>query len=251
MRECQWKEKLRTMEKPVTQMPRILCRDNEDSLLKAILDGEVYGFVEADISTPDSVVEEMGDFLFPMVFRRMQIEPEHLCPYMEQRLLEENRKLTDPTIIQCFNAEGQLLMTDLVRFYHSIGMKITNLRRFIQYIPGRPFDNFVQTCYENRVEATKARDTTRANTIKNVANNGYGKCAENVAKHKRTLIVTNEDEAVTYECKPFFVDYKEFIDENQECNAWEITMRKRKVKDDKPVHLAYAILQHSKLMFLE
>ena len=251
IRECQWKEMLQTMDKPVTQMGRILYQDNEESLLKAILDNDVYGFVVADVSTPDDVIEEMGDFLFPPVFRRMQIEQEHLCPYMEERLLEEHRKLTEPTIIQCFNAEGQLLMTDLVRFYHSIGMKITNLRRFVQYVPGKPFDNFVQTCYENRVAATKANDTTRANTIKNVANNGYGKCAENVAKHKRTLIVTDEDKAETLEHKPFFVDYKEYMDEKQECGAWEITMRKRKVKDDKPVHLAYAILQHSKLMFLE
>ena len=49
IRECQWKEMLRTMDKPVTQMGRILCQDNEESLLKAILDNDVYGFVVADV----------------------------------------------------------------------------------------------------------------------------------------------------------------------------------------------------------
>ena len=165
-------------------------------------------------------------------------------------MIEENRKPTQSTIIQRYNAKDQLLLTDLVKFYHSRGLVISNLKSFLQYVPGKPFDPFVQKCYESRVEAEKARDKTRSNTIKNVANNGYGKCAENVAKHKRTLIVTDEDKAETLESKPFFVDYKEYIDENQECEAWEITMRKRKVKDNKPVHLAVAILQHSKLLFL-
>ena len=250
MRECQWKAQLTNMEKPVTQMGRILCQDNEESLLQAILNDEVFGFLECDISTPDSVIEEMGDCLFPPLFVRTEFEPELLSPYMEQRLIEENRKPTESTIIQRYNAKDQLLLTDLVKFYHSRGLVISNLKSFLQYIPGKPFDPFVQKCYESRVEAEKARDKTRSNTIKNVANNGYGKCAENVAKHKRTLIVTDEDKAETLESKPFFVDYKEYIDENQECEAWEITMRKRKVKDNKPVHLAVAILQHSKLLFL-
>ena len=250
IRECQWKEMLANMEKPDTQMGRILCRDNDSSLLEAILNDKVFGFVECDVSTPQSVIDEWGDFLFPPLFKRMVVEPEMICPYMEQRILEENTKPTDETIIQCFNAKGQLLMTDLVKFYHSRGMVISNLKRFIQYVPGKPFEPFVQTCYENRVAATKADDTTRANTIKIVANSGYGKCAENVAKHKRTLIITDEDKAETLENKPFFVDYKEYLDETDDIGAWEITMRKRKVKDNKPVHLAHAILQHSKLLFL-
>ena len=252
MRECQWKQQLADMEKPPTQMGRILFdNDNEETLLQAILNDEVFGFLEADVSTPDSVIEEMGeDFLFPFLFVKTEIGQEHLCPYTEQRFLEENRKPDRETIIQCFNAKSQLLLTDLVKFYHSRGLKITNLKRFIQYVPGKPFEPFVEKCYQSRVEATKANDTTRANTIKNVANNGYGKCLEQVSRHKRTVIVTDEDKAEELERKPFFVDFKEFVDENDECNAWEITMRKRKTKDDKPVHLALAILQHSKLLFL-
>ena len=251
IRECEWKRQLAEMEKPQTQMGRILIDDdNEDTLLQAILNDEVYGFVEADVSTPDSIVEEMGDFLFPFLFVKTELGQEHVCPYMEQRLLEENKKPDRETIIQCFNAKNQLLLTDLVKFYHSRGLKFTNLKRFIQYIPGKPFDHFVQTCYENRVEATKANDKTRANTIKNVANNGYGKCLEQVSKHKRTELKTDEKEAEALERKPFFVDFKEFLDENGDCEGWEITMRKRKTKDDKPVHLALAILQHSKLLFL-
>ena len=63
-------------------------------------------------------------------------------------------------------------MTPLVKFYASRGMKISNITRFEQYIGGKVFDSFVETCYVERVAATKENDATKANTIKNVQNSG-------------------------------------------------------------------------------
>lgn len=252
IRECEWDTLLQTMERPDTTMGRILYdKETEETLLKAILDGKVFGFAEVDVSTPDDVIEEYKDFLFPPLIVRKEITDEMICPFMKEKLLEQNRKHTKETIVQCFHAENHLLMTNLIQFYHNRGLKISNLRRFVQYVPGKPFEPFVETCYRNRVEACKNGDTTRSNTIKNIANSGYGKCSERVADHKRVQILCDEDKVAKLEAKPHFVDYKEFIDENNELKAWQITMRKRKVKDNKPVHLALAILQHSKLLFLE
>ena len=250
MRECEWDRMLRVIEKPVTTMGRILHTDTEDTLLKAILDNEVFGFATVDVTTPDEIIEREKDFLFPYLFVRQSITEEMICPYMKEKLTEQQRKHTKETIIQCYNAKDHLLMTPLIRYYHSRGLIISNIRKFVQYVPGRPFKSFVQSCYENRVEATKAGDKTRSNTIKNVANSGYGKCSERVADHKRVEIYWDEDKVATQEAKPQFVDYKEFVDENNDLEAWEITMRKRSITDDKPVHLSCAILQHSKLLFL-
>ena len=63
-------------------------------------------------------------------------------------------------------------MTPLVKFYAGRGMKISNITRFEQYIGGKVFDSFVETCYVERVAATKENDATKANTIKNVQNSG-------------------------------------------------------------------------------
>ena len=251
IRECEWDDMVKVIEKPSTTMGRILHDDTPDTLLKAILDGEVFGFAVVDITTPDDVIQDFEHFLFPPLFVRKEITDDMLCPYMKQRLLEENRKHTQVTIVQCFHANDHLLLTPLIQFYHKRGLKITRIKSFVQYVAARPFEHFVQTCYENRVEATKANDITRSNTIKNVANNGYGKCSENVMKHRRTELISDEDKVAKLESKPHFVDYKELIDEENHLETWEITMRKKRVNDDKPVHLAVAILQHSKLLFLK
>ena len=250
IRECEWDSMLETMVKPDTIMGRILHKDTEESLLKAILDNKVFGFATVDITTPDEIIENEKDFLFPYLFVRKTITEDMLCPYMREKLTEQDRKHTKETIIQCYNAKDHLLMTPLIQYYHSRGLKISNITKFVQYVPGRPFKSFVEKCYRGRVEAVINGDVTRSNTIKNVANSGYGKCSERVADHKRVEILTDEEKVVKLEAKPQFVDYKEYLDENNDLEAWEITMRKKRIQDDKPVHLSLAILQHSKLLFL-
>ena len=172
MKECTWKRQLMTMEKPQTQMGRILETDTQDSLLEAILNDQVFGFVRCDIETPTEQIEQFGEFLFPPLFCRMQITPDMLSDYMKKRLIEEEKSKYPKTIVQRYNAKDIYLMTPLVKFYASRGMKVSNVTRFEQYIGGEVFESFVETCYIERVAATKENDTTKANTIKNVQNSG-------------------------------------------------------------------------------
>ena len=172
MKECKWKRQLATMEKPQTQMGRILETDTQDSLLEAILNDEVFGFVRCDIETPKEQIEQFGEFLFPPLFCRMQITPDMVSEYMKKRLIEEDKSKYPKTIVQRFNAKDIYLMTPLVKFYASRGMKVSNITRFEQYIGGEVFESFVQKCYVERVAATKENDMTKANTIKNVQNSG-------------------------------------------------------------------------------
>ena len=51
--------------------------------------------------------------------------------------------------------------------------------------------------------------------------------------------------------KPFFKNEEELVDEDGEITGWEVESRKRTIQDDKPIHVAAAILQHSKILFLE
>ena len=69
MRECNWRKQLQTIESTKTQIGRILCRDDESSLLKAVYDEEVFGFMVVDVSTPDHLIKEYesAGFLFPPV----------------------------------------------------------------------------------------------------------------------------------------------------------------------------------------
>ena len=75
------------------------------------------------------------------------------------------------------------------------------------------------------------------NNIPIIGLNLGSKCAENVALHKRTLLVTDLNKANKYSAKPHFVNENMFIDEHEEYLASEITMRKKTITDSKPIHI--------------
>ena len=51
--------------------------------------------------------------------------------------------------------------------------------------------------------------------------------------------------------KPQFVKEDEIVDEFHDVAGYEVTMNKKVITDTKPVHFSAAILQWSKLLFLE
>ena len=89
IRECDWTQQLKTMTEEATHIPRILLQDNEASLLKAIQENKVYGFVTLDLDTPEKVRKDFGSFLFPPLISRRDLTIDHLSPYMQRRIIEE------------------------------------------------------------------------------------------------------------------------------------------------------------------
>ena len=136
---------MKTIEPPKTQIGRILCRDDEQSLLKAIAEDEVFGFLVCDVSTPENLIKEYeaAGFLFPPVIQRMEMTEDHLSPYMRQRYIEEQRQ-PQSTVVQTYNGSGIFVLSSMVQFWMERGMKITNVKKFIQYQPGCALEPFVQ-----------------------------------------------------------------------------------------------------------
>ena len=136
---------MKTIVPPKTQVGRILCRDDEENLLKAIASDELYGFLVCDVSTPEHLIKEYeaAGFLFPPVISRMDITEDHLSPYMRERYIEEQRK-PQSTVVQTYNGNGIFVLSSMVQFWMERGMKISNVQRFIQYQPGQALEPFVQ-----------------------------------------------------------------------------------------------------------
>ena len=129
---------------PKTQIPRILIHDTESSLLAAVQREEVFGFLLCDVTTPQSIIDEFGSFLFPPIIQRKELNESHLSDYMKQVCIEDNRSTEFTTLVQCYNCEQQLLMTPLVKMYLDRGLKVFNITKFIQYQAGRGLRPFVQ-----------------------------------------------------------------------------------------------------------
>ena len=145
VRECEWKKLVKTFKPPETELSRILCRDDEESLLKAIAEGKLYGFLVCDVSTPEHLIKEYeaAGFLFPPVVSRMDITEDHLSPYMRERYIEEQRK-PQSTVVQTYNGTGIFVLSSMVQFWMERGMEISNVQKFIQYQPGCALEPFVQ-----------------------------------------------------------------------------------------------------------
>ena len=174
-RECQWKKEVKSFKHINTNIPRILKHDTEESLLNAIRDGSVFGFVTVDVTTPKSIIEERdaAGFLFPPVIRRMVIEEQHLSPFMKQQFTNDERKLgKTPTVVQTYNASQVFVMTEMVRVWMKIGLEISNITEFVQYIPGKTLLPFTEKVTGMRIQATRENDDAKATTAKLYGNSG-------------------------------------------------------------------------------
>ena len=235
-----------------TQMPRILKTDTESSLLNAIKDGSVFGFITCSVRTPDHVIQKFkaDSFLFPPVITKTVLTEDLLSPFMKARMAEQEAKLGKESLIQTYNGDNLLLMTPIIQFYLENEMKVFNIKDFIQYIPGRGLAPFVDKVVSMRIAATDERDDAKQLTAKLFGNSGYGKCAENVEKHKNTTLKPPGYNIAKMARKTTYKDHVVIQNEEGEAGATEITSLKKTITDCKPVHIGVSILQWSKLLFL-
>ena len=61
------------------------------------------------------------------------------------------RKFPHSTMTLTWNGDDLILTSDMIKFYCSIGMKITTIHWAIQYVKGRPFKRFVDDLVKIRI----------------------------------------------------------------------------------------------------
>ena len=110
-------------------------------------------------------------FLFPPIVSRQVIDDEMLSPYMKE-LVDKQGKKSGPTPIQTYHGKHLFLMTPLVRLYLDLGLKVTNITKFIQYVPGKCLLPFANKVVQLRSEATDDKDDAKQLTAKLFGNAG-------------------------------------------------------------------------------
>ena len=58
MKECDWNRKLQRISSTPTRMSRILLRDTEATLLNAIKEDSIFGFLVCSVETPQALIDE-------------------------------------------------------------------------------------------------------------------------------------------------------------------------------------------------
>ena len=176
--ECQYDRVFHKLSfKETPHFPQILkAKTNETDLLESIKSGELFGFILADIASPETVIAKMKNF--PPIIKKMTLTDEHLTDYTRKRLKIEKPNLkvfTRETLVQCFHANQILIMTPLARFYLDKGLIIFNITRFIQYIPSTALNPFATHVTRMRIDAEKNSLPTKGSTAKIFGNSSYGK----------------------------------------------------------------------------
>lgn len=253
MWECQFDElilEIRDIETPL--IPDILKNgQNERDILNGIIDGRLFGYIIADVTTPEHVADTLRNF--PPIIKRATITDENLSEYMRRRIKFEKpnlKKFERETLIQCFNATDHLLLTPLARYYMKKGIIISNITKFVQYIPSKCLAPFVSLVTEMRIDAEKNNMPTKGNTAKIYGNSGYGKLCERVSSYTKTVLVSNAKSLSRRMANPLFKSESALTTECDD-GIHEVIMDERKISDDKPVHVGIAILQYSKIMMLQ
>ena len=253
MRECQWRKKIKsenlrnyeTRNLPLLMQPF----GTTSQILNGIIEGKLFGFIVTDVTTPDEVIEKIKWLNFPPVIRRESIDETLLTPYMKKRVKEKKYKLPQVSPIQTFHGKQLLIFTPLAKFYLELGLKLSNISQFLQYQDSYVLKKFVSKITNGRIGAKRQRNSELELSYKVIGNSGYGKLGESVKRYTKTKLV--DDMRLKIDQKSaFFKDSHPLETEDGEHELCEVDMQPKSVTDNKPLPMAVAILQNSKLHFL-
>ena len=100
-----------------------------------------------------------------------------------------------------------------------------------------------------RTEAKTTGDEAKSLTAKLFGNSSYGKMGECIEKYRDTKIEIDDDIILTRKTSALYKSSNDILTDGTVIGN-EISSLKRSITDDKPVHIAVAILQNAKLLFL-
>ena len=150
-----------------------IVKSFKTTLLKAIKEGEVFGFIRCDVTSPDDMIKKhlKNGFLFPPVITKQVIKNDMLSPFM-QTLIQTEPKKSDASPVQTYHGSNVFLFTPMVQLYMEIGLKISNVTEVVQYQPGKCFLPFANRVVKLRSEATRDGDDAKQLTAKLFGNSG-------------------------------------------------------------------------------
>lgn len=172
MRECIWNKKLQKIRKePSKTFPDIYnVFSNEQKILEKIKENEIFGYIVADVTTPPDILEKILPLNFPPIIQRGEIDKSMTSEYMRERCESRHFKFPQKTLIQTFHGKQILMYTPTVQFYMQIGLKISNVSKFIQFLPTKPLNNFVEKITKGRIDAVKNKNESLGTAYKIIGN---------------------------------------------------------------------------------
>jgi hypothetical protein len=182
---------------------------------------------------------------YPLAPDKVVTMKEELSQYQLKLLGEDKLGKVPKLQLNLKNKERYVLHYKVLKFYLSLGMKVTKVRRIISFKEEDWLKSYMDF---NTKQRTEAKSEFEKNLFKNMNCSFFGKTMENIRERINLTVVTDIDKktAIKLYSKPSF---KDLIFFNEKFIG--IQNIKPSIKFNKPIYLGMCILDLSKLLMYE
>ena len=216
-----------------------------EQLLEEMRKGKLFGYVQCDIEVPENLRSKFNKF--PPIFKNTLVSKNNIGDLMknyakEERLLSQPRKM----LIASFTLQNGTLITPLLLFYLQLGLVCTKIHHFVEYIPKKHFNSFVQSAVDARRHGDEnPNSSVVAETMNFLANSSCGYKIMDRSRHTATKYLTDEKTHAAINSKLF----KKLDHVNN--SLCEVELAKAQIEHKEPIIVGFFILQYAKLRMLE
>ena len=164
----------------------------EESLLEQIRSGKLFGYIQCDIEVPEVLKKQLANF--PPIFKNTKVGGHDIGSLMKD-YAEKEGILCQPCkmLISSYFLKNGTLITPLFLFYLDLGLVCKKIYRFVEYIPVKSFNNFVQSAVNaSREGHENPNSSVVAETMKLLANSSYGYQIMYRSRHTVTKYLNDE-----------------------------------------------------------
>ena len=162
--------------------------------------------------------------------------------YADKRLLCQPRKM----LISSYFLEKRTLITPLLLFYLDLGLICKKIYRFVEYIPVKCFNKYVQSAVNaHRQGDEKPNSSMVAEIIKLLAKSSHGNQIMDRSRHTVTKNLSDDKTYGAINTKLF--KRLDYINDQ----LYEVELAKAEIEHRQPIIVGFSILQYAKLRMLE
>ena len=217
---------------------------SEESLFEQIRSSKLFGYVQCDIEVPEVLKKNLASF--PPISKNTNVGRHDIGSLMKhyaekEGLLCQPRKM----LISSYFLENGTLITPRLLFYLDLRLVCKKIYRFIEYIPVKGFNNFMQSAVNARREGDgNPNSSVVAVTMKLLANSSYGYQIMDRSRHTVTNYLNDEKTHGAINTK-FFKRLDHINDQ-----LHEVELAKAEIELREPIIVGFFILQYAKLRIL-
>jgi len=208
-------------------------------ILNVPVDGNIGYILEVDLEYPSELHDTHNDY--PLAPEHVNVTDSMLSPFQKEHfpsIRTPQRKL----IPNLHNKTKYVVHYRNLQLYTSLGMKITQIHRVIQFEQSCWMKSYIELNTSLRQAATIRGDSAGKDMFKLFNNAVFGKTMENLRKRIDFELVTSKKIALKRIAKPSFQRAKRF---NEDLVG--IHCAKQKLVLNRPIQAGFAILDLSKL----